>query len=211
MDGCKNLYKQIDGLNVKIKKLESVVNKTVKNNNKDELGLKNNNKNLKHIQQNSNQNNQINKIESYQIAYPNNSGTKMSKKYIALMFNSIANSFDSDDNNLSNSYNPFIKLNGHNIIINYSIQFDLEFSSLESIICSLALGVKTKTDSKIKIIRGTKHFFDLACSNTIGSKLIISNTVLYSSEPNEDLCMIVDIGKKCFVNRKKSILKILTL
>ena len=208
------LSKQIDGLNVKIKKLESVVNKTV---------LENNNKNTEkknkltsacvqnqalHI---NNLNNLTNTtIESYKINHPKESGIKMSKKYIGLLFSNNSNVFESDDNTGSIGANPFIKLSGLNIIINYSIQLDLDCTPLESTVCSLALGIRTKTDSKVKIIKGTKHLFDIAGSDVINSKLIISNTVLYSSEPNEDLCMIVDLGSNCVVNNKKSIIKIMS-
>lgn len=216
MNDCNNLYKQIEGLNVKIKKLESTINKT-KTNYNSKLNIKKINKNII-SNQNQNFDNETKletKIESYKIHHPNNKNLEigMRKKYIALVFDKNTNSFDSEDNTglISNKCSPFIKLNGHNVIICYSILIELNFTTLESVICSISLGIKTKTDSKIKIIKGTKHLFDLSSPNIINSKLTISNTVIYSSELNEELCMIVDLGLGCIVNNKKSIIKIMSL
>ena len=187
MSNYKNLYKLIDGLNIKIKKLELVKNS---DNNI------NNNKSI---------------IESYSINHPKENSS--SKKYIGLLFSAITDDYESEDNIQHKNLFSFIKLLKSNIVINYTLHLEINFTSLDSIICSIALGIKTKSDSKIKIIKGTKHFFDLANTN-INNKVIISNTILYSCETNDELCMVVDFGNNdfgnnCLVNYKKSVIKIL--
>jgi len=215
MNESNNLYKQIEGLNVKIKKLETIINKTkLDNNTKQNVKKINKNIILNQKQNLDNQHKIKNKIETYKILHPDPKDNGIGKKkYIGLIFDNNTNLFDSEDNTgiISNKPSPFIKLNGYNIIISYFVLFELNFTPLESVICSIALGIKTKTDSKIKIIKGTKNLFDLSSPNIINSKLTISNTIIYSSEPNEELCMIVDLGSGCIVNNKKSIIRIMNL
>jgi hypothetical protein len=214
MNESNNLYKQIEGLNVKIKKLETIINKTKLDNNFKQ-NIKKNNKNTILNKNFDNELKTKTKIETYRILHPDPKDNQIGirKKYIGLIFEHNTNSFDSEDNTgiTSNKISPFIKLNGDNIIISYFVQFELNFTPLESTICSIALGIKTKTDSKIKIIKGTKQYFDLSGPNVINSKLTISNTLIYSSEINEELCMIIDFSSGCVVNNKKSIMRILNL
>lgn len=196
MNDYKNLFKQIEGLNVKINKLDSVINSSQHHTTKKTpINIANHNS----------------EIRSFRIHHPIESHNGISKKYVGLIFDSNLNNFDSDELTDEKTLSSFIKLTGSNIIINYFIQLDLNFTFLESTVCSIALGIKTKTDSKIKIIKGTKHQFDLSSSNIINSKLTISNTILYSSEIDDDLCMITDLCTNCIVNNKKSIIKLLNV
>lgn len=200
MNEYKKLYNQIDKLNNKIKKLEfSMSSGTKKKYIKPQSNLEN--KNI------------LTLLNTYQIYFPNK--TYSNKKYVGLMFGDNLNTNDSDEKSTSKNSNlySFIKLNKSNIIINYSIQLELNFTPIDSILCSVALGIKTIHESKIKIIRGTKKFFDLANSNVANNKILISDNVLYSSEEGEELCIIVDFdfgsGSNCTINSKKSIIKLL--
>jgi hypothetical protein len=192
MNEYKNLYKLIDNLNLKIKNLES--NK-----------IKSSSKNL--LNKKLNQNNLNTLIESYRIHHSKENQTE--KKYVGLMFDNNFNNFDSEDNTGNKNLCSFIKLKKSNIIINYSIQLELNYTPISSVICSLALGIRSKSDSKIKIIKGTKYQFDLTSTDVINNKITINNTILYCSASDEELCMIVDVGSNCFVNNKKSIIKLL--
>lgn len=194
MSEYKKLYKQITDLNNKIKKLENVV------------GNKKQSQNYKNIY-----NSYKSTLLSYRVHFPKE--TYSNKKYIGLKFNDNFNEFDSDEKSNSKNLLSFIKLIKSNVIINYTIQLELNYTPLNSIPCSIAIGVKTITDSKIKIIKGTKYNFDLSNPNTIENKLVISNNVLYSAEDNEELCIIADFdfasGSNCVVDNKKSIIKLL--
>jgi hypothetical protein len=194
MSQYKKLYKQIADLNNKIKKLENVV------------GNKKQSQNYKNIYNSYNST-----LLSYRVHFPKESYSN--KKYIGLKFNDIFNEFDSDEKSNSKNLLSFIKLIKSNVIINYTIQLELNYTPLNSIPCSIAIGVKTSTDSKIKIIKGTKYNFDLSNPNTIENKLVISNNVLYSAEDNEELCIIADFdfasGSNCVIDNKKSIIKLL--
>lgn len=194
MSEYKKLYKQIGYLNNKIKKLENIIG------------------NKKHSQQQINKNTFCvpkSTLQSYRIHFPTNVQTN--KKYIGLKFNDNFNDFDSDEKSNCKNLIPFIKLSKSNIIINYTIQLELDYTPLNPIHCSIAIGIKTTIDTKIKIIKGTKYNFDLVGPNTIDNKLVISNNVLYSAEDDEELCIIADFdsGSNCAVNSKKSIIKIL--
>ena len=197
MSEYKKLYKQIGDLNSKIKTLETIVY------NKKQSTQNYTNKNI-HNKSNST-------LISYRIHFPKDSQTN--KKYIGLKFNNNFNDFDSDEKSNNKNQFPFIKLSKSNVIINYSIQLELNYTPLNSIPCSIAIGIKTTTESKIKIIKGTKYNFDLSNSNTIDNKLVISNNVLYSAEDDEELCIIADFdfasGSNCTINSKKSIIKLL--
>lgn len=199
MTEFKKLYNQIDKLNNKIKKLElSITDK-------------------KNIQTHTNKNlfNQTSKstLISYRIHFPKDSYSN--KKYIGLKFDDNPNDYDSDEKSLNKNLIPFIKLSKSNVIINYNILLELNFTPIESILCTIAIGIKSylTTDSKIRIIKGTKYTFDLASSNVINNKLNITNNVLYSADENDELCMIIDydcsLDSNCILNSKKSIIKLL--
>lgn len=200
MTEYKKLYNQIDKLNNKIKKLELSVDgkkQTIKTNSSK---LNNNIQN----------NNFKTSLVSYRINFPKESYSN--KKYIALKFDDNPNEYDSDIKSGSQNLTSFIKLFKSNVIINYTLQLELDCTPIDSIICSVGIGIRTMIDSKIRIIKGTKNLFDLV-SNKIDNKIIISNTILYSAEDGEELCMIVDFdfvsGSNCVVNSKKSIIKLL--
>ena len=196
MSEYKKLYKQIGDLNNKIKKLENIVGN--KKNSTQQI-----NKNISNSSKST--------LLSYRIHFP--SDVQSNKKYIGLKFNNNFDDFDSDEKSNSKNLISFIKLNKSNIIINYTIQLELEldYTPLNPIYCSIAIGIKTLSDTKIKIIKGTKYNFDLVGTNTIDNKLVISNNILYSAEDGEELCIIADFdsGTNCNVNSKKSIVKIL--
>ena len=198
MTEYKKLYYQIDKLNNKIKKLELFVDGKKQNK------FNNLNKNLS-------QNVSKSKLVSYRIHFPKDSYS--TKKYIGLKFDDNPNEYDSDTKSGNQNLTPFIKLIKSNVIINYTLQLELDYTPIDSIICSVAVGIRTTIDSKIRIIKGTKNLFDLATVNKIDNKIIISNTILYSAEDEEELCMIVDFdfisGTNCIVNSKKSIIKLL--
>lgn len=198
MNNYKNLYKLIDGLNNKIKILES-----------DVLNLVDKNKSSKIINNDFFEKNLVNsKMESYKISSLNN--LNHTKKFVGLMFNNNLHNFNDlnylkiEDNLLS-----FIKLPKSNIVINYFIQLELNFTSLKPIICTLALGIRSKYDSKIKIIKGTKHMFNIDNSKIMLGYINLIHTTIYMSEGNEELCMIADFGSFCKVNSKKSLIKLL--
>ena len=201
MNNYKNLYKLIDGLNNKIKILESDVsnlvdkNKSIKNiNNGIEKDIKTN------LQIKS-------KIESYRILSPNDFTS--TKKYIGLMFDSNFNNFETDENSGGKNLLPFIQLPKSNIIINYFIQLELNYTPLSSVICTLALGIRSKTDSKIKIIKDTRQIFDVTNSLVVLGTINLTNSSMYMCGGDEELCMIGDLGSICKVNPRKSLIKLL--
>jgi hypothetical protein len=200
MTEYKKLYNQIDKLNNKIKKLELSINDKKQN------FLTHPNKTL------SNQTSKSSLI-SYRIHFPKDSYSN--KKYIGLKFESNLNDYDSDEKSLDKNLIPFIKLLKSNVIINYNILLELNFTPIESILCTIAVGIKSQltTDSKIRIIKGTKFIFDLAGSNIIDNKLNITNNILYCANENDELCMIIDFdcgsNSNCIINSKKSIIKLL--
>lgn len=201
MTEYKKLYNQIDKLNNKIKKLELSVEEKKKQNIK--TNGSNFNKNNSNISKST--------LVSYRIHFPKESYS--TKKYIGLKFDDNPNEYDSDTKSGNQNLLSFIKLIKSNVIINYTLQLELDCTPIDSIICSIAIGIRTHTDSKIRIIKGTKNLFDLATINKIDNRIIISNTLLYSAEDGEELCMIVDFdfvsGTNCVVNSKKSIIKLL--
>jgi hypothetical protein len=200
MTEYKKLYNQIDKLNNKIKKLELTFN--------DKKQIINN-KNFKVL---PNQNTKSSLV-SYRIHFTKESYSN--KKYIGLKFDDNPNEYDSDEKSANKNLIPFIKLPKSNVVINYNIQLELNFIPIESILCAIAVGIKSSTtiDSKIRIIKGTKYSFDLAGPNIIDNKLNISNNILYSAEEGDELCMIVDFdfssGLNCAINSKKSLIKLL--
>lgn len=206
MSEYKNLYQQIDGLNQKIKRLETNIKTTHKSKISNQLVK------LDGLNQNSNI---VNLINTFRIHFPKDicSG----KKFIGLLFDSNFNDFESDENSSSKNLYSFIKLIGKNIVINYSIQVDLNYTPLEPVLCSIALGIKNKSepkiksDSKIKIIKGSKYVFDLTQPNIINNIFTISNTILYTAEKDDELCIVADFGSNCTVNSKKSLIKLLYL
>ena len=223
MDGYKNIYKLIDGLNTKIKKLESVVNEKKKcDPDQLEYYVENTNKNFNAKNQTQVQSQTKSSIlESYQIAHPTQ--TYSAKKYIGLLFDNNFNNFESDDIEKKSSLVPFIRLDKNkytsksNVIILYSISLELNFTPIDPFVCTIALGIKSNSNSnskepKIKILKGTKNMFDHT-TNFIGKSYTITNTVIYSlgCDCEEELCLIADIGSFCKVNSKKSLIKILYL
>lgn len=202
MGEYKKLYKQIDDLNNKIKKLEIIVDNK---NNKKHLSLLHTNKNITNLSKST--------LSTYRIYFPKESYSK--KKYIGLKFddNFNFNSYDSDEKVNDKNLLSFIKLIKSNVIINYTIQLELNYIPINSISCSIAIGIKSSNESKIKIIKDAKYNFNLDSSNIIDNKLVISNIYIYSAENNEELCIIVDFdftsGLNCIINSKKSIIKLL--
>lgn len=196
MSEYKKLYKQIRDLNNKINKLENIVGNK-------KYSQQQINKNISNMSKST--------LLSYRIHFPTD--VQSNKKYIGLKFNNNFNNFDSDEKTNNKNLIPFIKLTKSNIIINYTLQLELDYTPLNQIHCSIAVGIKTSIDTKIKIIKGTKYNFDLVGPNTIDNKLVISNNILYSAEDGEELCIIADFdfasGSNCSVNSKKSIMKIL--
>jgi hypothetical protein len=201
MTEYKKLYNQIDKLNNKIKKLElSVEEKKKQNIRTNSSSLNKNNRNI-----------YKSTLVSYRIYFPKESYS--TKKYIGLKFDDNPNEYDSDTKSGNPNLVSFIKLIKSNVVINYTLQLELDCTPIDSIICSVAVGIRTFTDSKIRIIKGTKNLFDLATANKIDNRIIISNTLLYSAEDGEELCMIVDFdfvsGTNCVINGKKSLIKLL--
>jgi len=196
------LYNQIDKLNNKIKKLELTVDEK-----KSKFTTYSIPKNI------TNNLSSKSTLLSFRIHFPSESFSN--KKYIGLKFDDNHNEYDSDLLSSNKNLLSFIKLTKSNIIINYTIQLELNFTPLDSIICSISIGIRTcsNINSKIRIIKGTKSIFDLASQNVIDNKLNISNNILYSAENEEELCMIVDFdfssGSNCVINSKKSIIKLL--
>jgi hypothetical protein len=187
MNNSKNLYKLIDGLNNKINTLEI----NIANNFKDEKKIINS------------------KIDSYRIHLPID--VSNDKKYIGLTFDNNLNNFEpsTDENSGNKNLLSFIKLPKSNIIINYFIQLELNYTPLTSSICSLALGVRVNLDSKIKIIKGSRHFFDISNSSIISGNINLNNTSIYMSGDEDELCMIAELGNICKINSKKSLIKLL--
>ena len=128
MSEYKKLYKQIGDLNNKIKKLENIVGN--KKNSTQQI-----NKNISNSSKST--------LLSYRIHFP--SDIQSNKKYIGLKFNNNFDDFDSDEKSNSKNLISFIKLNKSNIIINYTIQLELEldYTPLNPIYCSIAIGIKT--------------------------------------------------------------------
>ena len=215
MNEYKKLYNQIDKLNNKIKKLELSMEEK-----KQIIKTNNLNKNTQPINSKStlasaspspSPSTSTSTLESYRIHFPKESYS--TKKYIGLKFDNNPNEYDSDTKSGNPNLISFIKLIKSIVVINYTLQLELDCTPIDSIICSVAIGIRTMIDSKIRIIKGTKNLFDLATINKIDNRIIISNTILYSAEDGEELCMIVDFdfvsGTNCVVNSKKSIIKLL--
>ena len=195
MSNSQNLYKLIDNLKNKIKNLDKIKSfdkfKTF-----DKSGL---NKNI--CVTNS-------VINSYRIFNPKNNTTN--KKYMALLFDDNFNDFESDSSNNNKNLMSFIKLSSGNIIINYSIIIEISSKPKQNTYCSLALGIKSIYDGKIKIIKGSKYVFDSSL-DTIEDKIQINNTLLYVCSEDEELCIISEFYNTCSVNYKKSLIKTLNL
>ncbi len=189
----KDLQKLIDGLNVKIKKLDNQIRTNTIN-----------------IVNRNPVNNTSSMIKAYTISYPKNHDKN--KKYIGLMFDDNFNDFSSDSNEKSKNKTSFIKMKRGNNIINYSVTIDLEEVSGVSHTNSICLGIKEKNSSKVRIIKGSKYIFDLSNKSIIiGNKITLNNTIIYMSQDGEELCMIADLNSKCKVLQSKSLIKILTL
>ncbi len=189
----KDLHKLIEGLNIKIKKLDSQVKSNIIN-----------------IVNRNPISNTSSVIKAYTISYPKNHDKN--KKYIGLMFDDNFNDFSSDSNEKSKNKTSLIKMKRGNNIINYSVTIDLDEVSNISNTNSICLGIKEKNSSKVKIIKGSKYIFDISNKSTIiGNKIILNNTIIYMSQDGEELCMIADLNFKCKIIQSKSLIKILTL
>lgn len=196
----RDLYKMIENLNHKIKKLDS----QVKNKNFNLLPnpIKSSNQTI---------------FRAYGINYPKT--YDKNKKYVGLLFDENFNDFTSENNDSSNSKIPFIKLSNGNNIINYSFIVDIEDNKLtnqfaiqsiqSNLMSSISLGIREKSNSKVKIIKGSKITFDI--KNQINNKIVINNTIIYNSNAGEELCMIAELNPKCKINSGKSLFKILTI
>ncbi len=206
MTSYQNLNKLIENLNSKIKKLD--------------VDLKSKPTNIVQIQkqaknelQNNISNNLNLSIRAYGISHPKIIDNN--KRYIGLMFDENFNDFTSE-NSGSGSKVSFIKLKPGNNIINYSVCIDLdEVNNIQNnTTCSISLGIKENSNSKVRFIKGSKIIFDP--NNRIDSlgnnnKIIINNTIIYVSVGEEDLCMVGDFSPICKVNASKSLIKILTM
>lgn len=187
----RDLYKMIENLNHKIKKLDA----QVKNKN---FNLGSNSKTSCSTY-----------FRAYGIAYPKT--FDKNKKYVGLLFDENFNDFTSENNLDSNSKLPFIKLSYGKNIINYSISVDIDdIQNNKNNICSLSLGIKEKSNSKVRIIKGSKLTWDSKIQSQ-SNKVVINNTIIYSSQLGEELCMIVELNPKCKINSSKSLFKILTI
>lgn len=209
MSESKKLYKQIEDLNNKIKKLEYIVNK--KNTNSNQQNYQNYHNYQNQLNQLNQQNKSNSSLVSYRIHFPKES--YFNKKYIGLKFDNNPNEYDSDEKSNSKNLISFIKLTKSNIIINYSIQLEINYTPINSIPCSISVCIKTSSDTKIKVIKGSKYNFDLTSTNIFNNTITISNNLLYSAEEGEELCIVADFdfasGFNCAVNSKKSIIKLL--
>jgi hypothetical protein len=76
-------------------------------------------------------------------------------------------------------------------------------------ICTFSLGIRDG-NNKIKIIKGSKVQYDIN-KDIVDGHIIINNTTLYEAMEHQELCLIVNISKKCILINKKSIIKILNL
>ena len=188
MNSYKDLYKLIDNLKIRIKKL-------------DYPKYKNNSLN-------NSLNNSV--INSYRIFSP--AISKSSKKYIGLLFDDNFNDFNTDSSNNCDKFLSFIKIKKGNLIINFSISFDIK-SKINNQIFSISLGIRDKTSSKIKIIKGSKNYFNPDNNSLIfNNSFQINNTILYACSLDEELCMIGEFDQEMYIiNYKKSLLKILYL
>ncbi len=193
----RDLYKMIENLNYKIKKLDTQVKN--KNFNIMPSNLKNSTQNITNI------------FKAYGILYPKT--YDKNKRYVGLLFDENFNDFSSDNNSNTTSKLSFIKLSNGSNIINYSLNIDIDnnIQSPNNPVYSISLGIKEKSNSKVRIIKGSKIFFESNNKNIINNKITINNTILYSSQSGEELCMIVELGPKCKINSSKSLIKILTL
>jgi hypothetical protein len=123
------------------------------------------------------------------------------KKFIALQF---GDEFDKNDNNTS-----FIKLQKKYQIINYFITIKIEdYDKNNKEYCSFTLGIRE--NNKIKTIKSSKTY----CLSTavIDKHITISNTIIYLSSENQELCLIAQLPLNCRnIIADKSILQILSL
>jgi len=202
MNNYNKLYNLIEKLKDKISKLDNKSHKNSKNN----YLHKNNMNNMNNM---NNINNNKNIFLSYNISSPTT--CNQNKKFIGLLFNSFVNDDSSNcENNCKNNcdssdFSSFIKLKKGIYIINYSIYLDINNKTTDS--CSFSLGIKEKHNSKIRIIKGSKNIVVIDIVN----KFIVNTTILYSSQDDDELCLIAELNNKIKINSKKSIIKILMI
>jgi hypothetical protein len=144
-------------------------------------------------------------IKSYNISLP----THNNKIFIGLLFDENFNDFCTNSEN-SNTKISFIKLKG-STIINYSLLLLIDKIPEVHTICSICFGIKTD-QSKVRIIKGSKYIFDISNKNNlVNNQIIINNTIIYSANMHDELCMIAVLHDKCKIITKKSIIKVYTI
>jgi len=201
-----DIYNLIDNLKSHIKKLDINKNHIKNNDHKDHEKT-----------------HKLNIMKTFRVCNPCNI---KNKKYIGLLFdNNFDQLKDDEDINIENCAS-FIKLKRSNNIINYSITFDIKEelpidttgTLLSNILkdettCNycLTLGIKDKKSSKIRIIKGSKNIFNLSTVVIVNNKFIVNSTILYSSNDDDELCLIAELDDKLTVNSKKSLIKILMI
>ena len=125
------------------------------------------------------------------------------KKYIGLQFND-----DFEKNTIDNN-KSFIKIIKQNHIINYHINIKLDKCYEKSKeYFSFTLGIKE--NNKIKPIKSSRTFCRL--DSAIDKQLTISNTTIYLSNKNQELCLIAEFPSNCGkISFEKGILNVLSL
>ena len=148
------------------------------------------------------------RTKTFSISLPK----KYSKKYIGLLFDDSFDDNISDDKS-DNDYvkkKSFLRLdNDSNYIINYSIQLKIESSNFNEN-SFFSLGIKEKNNKNIRIIKGSKQKFNnklIAINNSI----IINNTIIFTSDKDQELCLIAEIGSDVKIINKKSLIKLLKI
>ena len=175
------------------------------NNSKDNLNILIDNfkKKIKSIDKNSS--NSFNKIKTYRISLPK----KYSKKYIGLLFDDSFNDNVSDEKSDTDyiKQKSILRLdNDCNYIINYSIQLKIESSNLNEN-SFFSLGIKEKNNKNIRIIKGSKQQFNNKAM-VINNSILVNNTIIFTSENDQELCLIAEIGPDVKIINKKSLIKI---
>ena len=125
------------------------------------------------------------------------------KKFIGLQFS------DEFDKNKNDNNKSFIKLQKTYQIIHYFITIKIDdYDKNSQIYCSFTLGIKE--NNKIKTIKSSKTYCLL--TSAIDKHITISNTIIYSSCENQELCLIAQLPLNCRnIIADKSILQVLSL
>jgi hypothetical protein len=127
----------------------------------------------------------------------------INKKIIALQF---TEDFEKNKQDCKS----FIILTKKYHIINFSITVNIEnFDKNKDYkeYCSFTLGIRGC--NKIKTIKSSKVWASI--NSAIDNQLIISNTIVYFSKEKQELCLIATtLPKNTYINRKLSILSMLS-